>query len=281
VKTNRTAKRLLFTFFVASTVLLALPRDTRAQQSDKNTDKNEVIKKARQTYYNLKSEGLTEFRCSMTPDWEYILKEARKNDAESIDLAVKKLQALHFSLTLGLDGNAQVLHNEITAENDQVASGLRQIYSGMTQMATGFFQTWSGYMIQTALPEVGSDFQLVESDSEYRISYKDGAADVTTLMAKDFTITSQAVRGKDFDATLKPKFNKIAKGLVLASYQATYHGATPAEETLLDVGINYQDVNALQFPSEITLNGSYAGTPFSAKVSFFDCQATKTFKDPM
>lgn len=277
MNTTRTAKGFLLPFFVSCILALALPHDSRAQQPVKN----EILKKARQSYYNLKNEGLSEFRCSMAPDWSYLLQDQRKTDPAGIDAAVNKLQALHFSLTLGLDGNAQVLHNDIPADNEQVANGLKQIYSGMTQMATGFFQTWSGYMITTSLPELGADFQLDQIASDYRVTYKDGTADVVTTMTKDFVITNQSVKTKEFDATLKPKFNKIAQGLVLASYHATYRGATPAEATELDVSVSYQVVNGLQFPSETTLNGSYGGTPFSAKVVFTGCQATKTVKDPL
>jgi hypothetical protein len=211
----------------------------------------------------------------MVPNWSYLLQDQRKIDPAATDGAIKRLEALRFSLILGLEGNAQVLHNDLTSENEQVASGLKQVYTGMTQMATGFFQTWSGYMISTALPDPGTDFQLEQLASEYRLTYKDGDADVVTTVTKDFVITTQSVKTKEFDATLNPKFNKIAKGLVLASYQATYRGATPAETTELSVSMDYQEVNGLQFPSVTTISGSYGPTPFTAKVAFTDCQASK------
>jgi hypothetical protein len=264
---SRIVKRILLVLLASCSLAFV----SAAQQPDKN----EIIKKARQSYYSLKNEGLNEFRCSMTPDWAYLLQEQRKADPAGIDAAVKKLQALHFSLTLGLDGEAQVLHNDLAAENEQVAAGLKQVYTGMSQMASGFFQTWSGYMISTALPDPGIDFQLDEVGSDYRLTYKEGTADVVTTMTKDFVITTQSVKSKEFDATLKPQFNKIAKGLVLASYKASYRGATPAEATELDVSMNYQEVNGFQFPSDTTLSGSYGGTPFSTKVAFTDCQASK------
>jgi hypothetical protein len=42
---------------------------------------------------------------------------------------------LHFGLSLSLDGNAKVIRNELAAENEQIASGLKQVYRGMEQMA--------------------------------------------------------------------------------------------------------------------------------------------------
>ncbi len=250
---------------------LVVPIVSPAQQPNKT----DLLKKARQSYYSLKDEGLTEFQCSMAPNWAFLLAEQRKADPAGIDAAIQKLQGVHFDLALGLDGNVKVTHNEITAENEQVASGLKQVYSGMEQMASGFFQTWSAYMISPALPELTTPFHLEAVGSDYRISYKDGTADVTTTMGHDYAISVQRVKTSEFDSTIKPQFKKSPKGLVLASYQANYRGAAPADATELDVSIDYQEINGLQFPQEISLSGSYGSTPFKVKVNFASCQASK------
>ncbi|MGB9464679.1 MAG: hypothetical protein WBR10_06170 [Candidatus Acidiferrum sp.] len=265
------AKRYILTLFGFCVLSFALASSSIAQEPNKT----EFLKKARQTYYSLKSEGLAEFQCSMTPNWEFLLQDQRKADPTSIDAAIQKLQALHFGLTLGLDGNAKVTHNELPAENEQVASGLKQVYSGMEQMASGFFQTWSAYMISPALPDPGVDFQLELVGSGYRVTYKDGTADVVTTLGQDFVMTDQRIKTSEFDTTIKPQFKKGPKGFILAGYQASYRGATAAEATELNVAIDYQEVNGLQFPQEILLSGSYGATPFKAKVAFTGCQATK------
>jgi hypothetical protein len=264
-------KRFILIFLACCAIMLTLPTLSSAQQSDKS----ETLKKARQSYYSLKDEGLTEFQCIMAPNWAFLLADQRKADPTGIDAAIQKLQALRFGLSLGLDGNAKVTHNELPAENEQVASGLKQVYSGMEQMAAGFFQTWSAYTISPALPDLTTTFQLEEVGPDYRISYKDGAADVTTTMGPDYAISIMRVKTAEFDSTIKPQFKKNPKGLLLSSYQAIYRGATPAEATDLDVTIDYQEINGLQFPQEISLAGSYGATPFKVKVNFTSCQATK------
>jgi hypothetical protein len=265
------AKRCNLTFIGFCVLTLAIAFSSAAQQPDKT----EFLKKARQTYYSLKGEGLAEFQCTMSPNWEFLLADQRKTDPTSIDAAIQKLQGLHFGLTLGLDGAAKVTHNELPAESEQVASGLKQVYSGMEQMAEGFFQTWSAYMMSPALPEPGADFQLQTVGTDYRITYKDGAADIVTTLSQDFAMTNQRIKTSEFDSTIKPQFKKGPKGFILAGYQATYRGATAAESTDLDVAIDYQEVNGLQFPQEILLSGTYGATPFKAKVAFASCQATK------
>ncbi len=265
------AKRFMPTLLALCAFTLALSPVSAAQEANKT----EFLKKARQTYYSLKREGLTEFQCTMSPNWEFLLADQRKADPTTIDAAIQKLQALHFGLTLGLDGAAKVTHNELPAENEKVASGLKQIYSGMEQMASGFFQTWSAYMITPALPEPGIDFQLETVGTDYSITYKDGVADVVTTLGQDFVITNQRIKTSEFDTTIKPQFKKGAKGFFLAGYQASYRGATGTDSTDLDVAIDYQEVNGLQFPQEILLSGSFGATPFKAKVAFTACQATK------
>lgn len=266
------AKRLSPLLLTACALALLLPTVSSAQKPDKA----ETLKKARQSYYSLKDQGLAEFQCTMAPNWAFLLSDQRKNDPTGIDAAIEKLKALHFGLTVGLDGNAKVTHNELTAENDQVANGLKQVYSGMEQMATGFFQTWSAYTISPAFPDEATPFEINAIGSDYVISYKEGAAEVTTTMAKDYAISSMRVKTAEFDSTIKPQFKKIPKGLLLSGYQALYRGATPADATDLDVTIDYQEINGLQFPQEVSLSGSYGASPFKVKVNFTACTATKS-----
>jgi hypothetical protein len=179
-------------------------------------------------------------------------------------------------LVVDPDGKATVTHNDLTAENEQVAAGLKQIYSGMEQMAGGFFQTWSAYTIVPPFPELGSEFQLESAATAgYKLSNKDGDTNVFTTMDKEFVISSQVVKSTQFEATLKPQFKKLAKGLILSAYDATYKGQTPDQNTLLSVAIEYQDLNGLQFPQQIVLSGSYGSNPFRAKLAFTNCQASK------
>jgi hypothetical protein len=94
-------------------------------------------------------------------------------------------------------------------------------------------------------------------------------------MGPDYAISLMRVKTAEFDSTIKPKFKKIPRGLLLSSYQAIYRGAIPAEATDMDVTIDYQEINGLQFPKEISLAGSYGTAAFKGKVNFTSCQATK------
>ena len=105
--------------------------------------------------------------------------------------------------------------------------------------------------------------------------YKEGTADVVTVMDKDFVINSLTVTAPTFTSTIQPKFNKTPKGLLLTAYNATYGSGKPEETTLLNVQIGYQEVNGLQMIQRMDLLGSYGGTPFAVQVAMSGYQVTK------
>jgi hypothetical protein len=237
-------------------------------------DKKEIVKQARLSYYSLKDQGLAEFQCTAVPNWQLLLTE-QKLDADTVNRAVLLLNKIHFSVSLAAGGEARVTHNEVSAENEEVAKGLRQIYSGMEQMTTGFFQTWSAFSMSPALPEIARDYQLEKTGTEYRLSYKDGTADVVTILDRDFAMSYVKTTTPEFDSTIRPQFKKTAKGLLLAGYSATYTGKSAADTTELQIAIDYQTVDELQLPQKLDLKGTYGGSPFHVEVAFSGCHAVR------
>lgn len=91
----------------------------------------QVITEARQAYYNLPAQGMAGFRCSVTPDWETLLQDARKENPTSADTAINLLKQLRFVVTLREDGKVKLTHNELAGQSEQTNDGLAQIYGGM------------------------------------------------------------------------------------------------------------------------------------------------------
>lgn len=248
-----------------------------AQTADKQAqtaDNKEIVKQARQSYYSLKDQGLANFECTIVPNWHLLLSE-QTLDAERVDRAVALLSKIHFSVSLVAGGEAKVTHNEISAENAEMAKGLGQIYSGMEQMTTGFFQTWSAFSMSPALPEIDGAFQLDTTAAEYRFSYKEGTSDIVTLLNRDFAMSSLKTKTSEFDSTIMPYFKKTARGLLMTGYAATYKGKSEADTTDLQVAIDYQAVDQLQLPQKLDLKGTYGGSPFHMEVTFTGCHATR------
>ena len=263
---------LVLTTAIISVWLLFLSAAT-ACAADK--DRKDVIKRARDAYYSLKSNGLVEFHCDLSPDWQALLEDTRKTDAAAADRAIQTLKQLRFTVSLGTSGSAKVTHTTITPINDEMAKGLNQIYGGMEQMVSGFFDTWSPFMITSPFPEPDGEYELEERPGQWNLSYKDGSANVATAIGKDLAIRELKVTTTEFNSTIQPRFSGSPRGFLLTGYQAEYYGKSPGQTTKLRVDILYQEVNGLQLPRKLSLGGSYGAVPFQVEVTFSGCQATK------
>lgn len=264
------SKALCFTLILGCALVPAFSQSAPSQPVDKMA----TLKKARQAYYSLKEEGFAQFQCAMEPNWEALLADQRKADPESIDRAVAKLKLIHFVVTVGSDGAAKVVHSEVPADNEQMAKGLAQIYGGMEQMASGFFQTWSVFVVNPPLPDLGTEFTLL-SDADYSLTYKDGLTDVSTLMSKEYAVTTLKVTSAEFVSVIRPRFSKTSKGYLLNAYDADYEGTGGKDKTELHVAIEHQMIGGLQVPKNLNLKGSYNGSAFQVEVAFTGCSASK------
>lgn len=239
-------------------------------------NKKEIITKARQSYYNLRTQGLASYRCDLTPNWDSLLAGTRKKDPASADKAVKTLSQIHFSMSLDADNKVQITHNQPPpAVNAEQASGFDQIFSGMQEMITGFFQTAEIYILGTPFPEVNSEYQLEDQGGHYLLSYKEGEAAVVVIMDKDLVMSSVTVTTSAYTSTIQPQFLKNSKGLLLTGYMAIYKSKSPGEDTQLNVQVVYQEVNGLQLPQKLNLSGSYGSNPFAVEVGFSGYQITR------
>jgi hypothetical protein len=261
--------RLWVPIFICTVYSLTLPF---AYGADK-PDKREIVKQARQAYYNLGDHGLTGFQSNVQPNWRLVLKDQIAADPANAETALKMLNGIHFTVSLGPDGVVKVTHHvDVAPSNEKVAEGFNQIFSGMEQAMSGFFDTWKPFMLTSPFPAVNGDYQLEELDNQYHLSYKDDTADVATTMSKELLISEIKVDSPAFKSVLKPVFSKNPQGFLLTGYDATYQEPSGKVGVQLKVQIDYQQVNGFQLPNKLNLTGSYQGTPFAMELTFSDYQ---------
>ena len=240
-------------------------------------NKQQVLGQARNAYYNLRDEGLMEFACSVTPNWEALLAKKHEATPERVDADTKTLNELQFTASLGTDGKVKLTHNDLSAQSEE-KDALRKMYGGMEQMASEVFATWSMFMLDRPFPEVASEYQLEAPPGEYRLSYKykNGGAPIVTTMGRDFVITNlQATIPQSESSTYQPRFTKNSKGFLLSAYDSSYKSASFNDATQLSVLISYQEVSGLQIIKQLNLSGTYGGSPFAVELAFSNCKVTK------
>lgn len=239
-------------------------------------DRKEVINRARQSYYSLRGLGLVEFQSNIKPTWEVVLQKDVRSDPAGAQAGIRMLNTLHFAMTLDENGKVKVDYRADTPPpNENAAAAFNQIYSGMDQAVSGFFETWSLFMLTSPFPETNSEYQLEDLGAEYRLSYKDGSADVVTSMSKDLVITEIKVTSPEFFSSIRPQLSRTAGGFILAGYAADYRPTSGPGVVKLNVRLDYQDVKGLQLPHKLNMDSVYDGAPNQMELVFSDYQVKK------
>ena len=103
-------------------------------------DQRDTLERINKSYYNLKAEGLEEFRCRVVPDWDSVYRSV-KADADGLQLR-DVLDRVHFEVAVGPDGAASISRTfDTPPPSQQLAERIRTVTSGFEQVVEGFFQS--------------------------------------------------------------------------------------------------------------------------------------------
>ena len=252
---------------------MAVAQTGKATKGTTQAASQRVLQQARDAYYSLRAVGLDEFKSTIKPNWEMVLRDQTQSDPKQAQAALELLNGLHFTMQLDKNGKVTVSHRaDSEPPNEKVREGFEQIYGGIDQAVSGFFATWSVFMLTSPFPEVDSVYQLDDLGSQYRLSYKEGASDIVTLLGKDLIITEIKVTAPQFVSTIKPQIRKSDKGFVLAGYVGDYTPTAGGGVVHLDVKIENGPVNGLQLPLTLLADSVYDGTPTRMELAFSEYQ---------
>jgi hypothetical protein len=250
-------------------LLLACGFAALAQAQTPVTDPKKLIEDARHAYYSLRAAGLDEFSATVKPNWELVLKDQLKADPAGAQAGLKLLNGLHFSMQLDRSDKVTVTHHTDTEpSNEQQRKGFDDIYSGMDQAINGFFTTWEVFMLNSPFPAADSPYTLENLGTQYRLSYKDGAADVVTMMGKNLIITDIKVNSAEFNSSVRPQFVHTPKGFVLTGYDADYKPTSGPGVVKLSLKIDHEPVSGLQLPVSLVLDSVMDGAPTHMELAF-------------
>src|SRR5947209_1529017 len=105
-------------------LLMACCLAVMAQSQTPVANSKKVMEDARNAYYGLRVAGLDEFRATVKPNWELVLKDQLASDPANAQAALKLLNGLHFSMLLDGTDKVTVTHHADTApSNEQQRKG--------------------------------------------------------------------------------------------------------------------------------------------------------------
>jgi hypothetical protein len=257
---------VVFALFVLS--LLGPPPSALA------ADKKTVIQQTNRTYYNLKARGMIEFACEIQPDWDTTF-TALKTDTTGRELILPIAKQMKFRVSVGPSGAASVSHQFGQAPpTEDVAQRLRQVSEGVDQMIGGFFETWSQLMINPPLPGDEGDYQMEETSDGYRFTADAAKIHAVIVVEPNFIIKETEASTPDFEGTVHPRFVPHESGLVLDSYEGSFK-QTGGTEQHLSVKVQYQDVDAITLPLNVSMSMKLPQGEFSFPMTFAHCQVKK------
>ena len=235
-------------------------------------EKGDNLKAFADRYYWIDRNKVDHFECQLQPDWRALL-ASQGASGDSLDQAVAKLNQLVFHISFGPNRDAKITHNEIPAENDQVAEGLKQVYSGIEQMSTGFFQTFALLAYnRTTFDFLDGAYSWNAEDQTAAYAEANGSTKVKIGFVGD-RIRQIDTATSDFNSTLFPQYASHNGKYRLDGYDATYVGSKGEDHTVLSVSLGYQSTEGFDIPASLDLSGSYNSSPLAVKIAFTGCSA--------
>jgi hypothetical protein len=232
-------------------------------------NKEDVVRKAAQAYYNLLKEGFVSFRCTLAPNYDALDPELRTSNPAAADARLQRLSQLHFEVAVGADGKATVSHNAVVAPN------LQDVASNIDLMITSFFQMWAPYVVESPVPAVDSDYHVEDLGSQYRLSYKEGLASVVVTLDKDDAVGAVMVTRPEVNSVLWPQFTKTPKGFLPVRFESDVRIPGQGGAAHVSTAMTYQEVSGLQLPKTIQNKVTASGTSYAVEVVLTGCAATK------
>jgi hypothetical protein len=243
--------------------LLVLTVSTFAHH--RSATNQDVISRARSTYYSLARKGFKGFTASVEPNWEVILAQT------ATPANLKIFRAVRFSMVVDENGAVTVTHEvDANASSSDLQPTVNRILSDLQRLVTGFFNTWRIFVVTSPLPE--TQIRIANSGKQYRASYTTPAGDVTITINDDFSIKEWNLATPTVKRTVKPQFQKTADGLLLTDYKQIFEPIGDGIRTTLDVHIQYQDLNGMKVPQKVRLSGMHGSEPVEAELTFIPKQ---------
>ena len=221
----------------------------------------QLINKARGSYYSLSRKGFTGFSAGVEPNWEVILAQT----ATPATLTV--FRAVQFSMVVDANGAVTVTHEVgANAAKPELQPTVTRIHSDVQRLVTGFFNTWRIFVVSSPFPD--TEFQIENPGKQYQFFYTTPAGKVSITTTDELMITEWNLVGPTVKRTVKPQSQKTADGSLLTGYHQVFDPIGPGIKTTLDFQIEYQDAGGMKLPYKVRLAGMHGAEPVEAELVF-------------
>jgi hypothetical protein len=234
---------------------------------------SQVVEDARTAYYNLRDQGLTEFRCGVGVDWTAALL-SQNADTTGFQQLLPLLRQTHFEAVLGAVGAPRVsLQFEGASPAEAIAAQLRTATTGVERSLNGVLQELSSVLFGSLLPP-DRDYHLEAQGDHFRITFGSDEVRIVETMNKDHTLEEMIVATQKSTVSVRPQFKRGAKGLLPVVIDSSVEAAG-ADKVELHVEIAYQAVEGFNLPQTVSVRDKQLAGGSSVQFSFSNCQVTR------
>ena len=244
-------------------LLIVLSFTVSLYPHDQTATNQDVISRARSSYYSLAKKGFKGFTATIEPNWEVILAQT------ATPANLKIFRDVRFTMVVDENGSITVTHElGPNATKPDLQPTINRIHFDVQRLVTGFFNTWRIFVVSSPFLEIENQIKVEKSRKQYRLSYSTQAGEVTITTTGDLLIKEWNLSGPAVKRTVKPRFQKTADGYLLTSYQGAFEPIGEGIKTNLDFHIEYQDSNGMKIPRKVRFTGLHGSEPVEAELVF-------------
>ena len=241
----------------ASQAASQAPAAAPAQSGQPNPD-NEWLAKTGKLYYSSARAGLTGFDCAVHPDWHTFVASANYGKITPEDeKRIALLNTVKINLHARMHGGSTIEWVEDSNPDKPLDQNSTDLLDGMHKSIQntleGFLQFWGPFIEASVVPDSVEGIEISHAPTEHRIHTKQGDTDLTEIFSPDLVLQHFNVNMQGVSIKFSPTYKPTPQGLLVSAFEAHIlpSGASPEQEQIMKVGIEYQPIGTLVIPQKL------------------------------
>lgn len=237
-----------------------------ASNADPNADSDWLAKTSR-LYYSSARAGLTGFDCAVHPDWRTLVTSTNKGEVVADDdPRVAMLKTVKVGVHARMNGGSTV---DWVAEStpdrpldDSSTAMLDSVHQSVEQTIEGFLQFWSPFMQVAVVPETPTGLEITHTPTAHTIHAKQRDTELTEVFSNDLVLQQFNVSLSGTEIKFVPAYKPTPQGLIVRAFEAHIlpAGAPPEKAQVMKVNVDYQSLNGLTIPGQLSMEIVGSGT---------------------
>jgi len=205
-------------------------------------------------YYAPRS--LESFQCTVTPDWDRIVKEVGGARTVADQNALDFLKSIRLTAqdTLNQGGSLDWKIQDNAIPPPDLASHLPRLQHGLEQAFQAFFALWNAVVTGDIFSQPDDASGITREASGWHTHEADSSQSIDETFDKDLFLTSMKTVDSNGTRVVKPQFADTPEGRIITSVEIT---TTPPGSTATHTGrmtIGYASIDGFRLPSSVAVS---------------------------